>query len=296
MATRQTWLALTHADAASFRATAREPGDALRAFGWVQTADTGQIDWNTVARPGQGNTQAGYEIFRPADALWATAPFYLKVMPGSGATQNSFGWWFQLLSATNGAGAAVGNATVQLWTDLMPASGGSPDANGRHSFLSSGDTARFVMLSGYTAWGNASHRGLVNVERLKTATGADSNEGGYLYTAGGQTMTPRDAVLPLVGSVPTYNSGGVGCMMPTGNNSGMIGADVTIYPVRPFNRRELFPIRGLAAYFAAELPQVQAVVASIYGVAQTWFTGNITSGLSPARSGTNGYDVMIRWE
>lgn len=57
------------ADATRFREWGASIGNALTTLGWVKTADTGQIDWSTVAAPTAVNTIMGWEIFRMDDAL-----------------------------------------------------------------------------------------------------------------------------------------------------------------------------------------------------------------------------------
>lgn len=69
---------------ALFRAWGLAHSTALAAAGMVQTADTGQINWVTVLKPAAGVT-AGYEVWRFADAMQATAPIFVKISYGIGA-------------------------------------------------------------------------------------------------------------------------------------------------------------------------------------------------------------------
>ena len=75
--------------------------------GWIQTGDTGQINFTTAARPGAANTKVGYAVYRMDDSLQSTKPVYLKLAFGSGAAQNTPGVWFSLGSKTDGAGNFV---------------------------------------------------------------------------------------------------------------------------------------------------------------------------------------------
>lgn len=98
---------VAHANDANFRAWGLDYSDALTAVGLLKTADTGQIDWATVARPGT-NTAAGYEIRTFADALQSTAPVYIKFEYGTGASATRPQIWISIGSGSDGAGNLTG--------------------------------------------------------------------------------------------------------------------------------------------------------------------------------------------
>lgn len=89
---------------AAFRAWGSIVSAALATAGWVQTADTGQINWTTVTRAAN-NTAAGYEIWRLNDSLQSTAPIYLKVEYGTAAGATLPGMWTTAGTGSDGAGA-----------------------------------------------------------------------------------------------------------------------------------------------------------------------------------------------
>src|SRR4051812_25718504 len=92
------------ADDATFRTWAQGIHAQIVATGALtQTADTGQVNLTTATRP-LANAFAGYEIFAFNDALQATAPLYLKVEYGVGATQDRPSLRVSAGSSTNGAG------------------------------------------------------------------------------------------------------------------------------------------------------------------------------------------------
>lgn len=72
--------------------------------GWVQTADTGQINFATATRPTLVNEKRGYALYAMNDSLQATKPIILKLAFGSGAAANTPGVWFSIGTATDGAG------------------------------------------------------------------------------------------------------------------------------------------------------------------------------------------------
>jgi hypothetical protein len=102
-------------DDATFRACGSAIAAALEAVGCIKTADTGQIDWATVARP-LVNTMAGYEIRQlPAGTLQTANPILLKIGYGCGYSLSGIGFTFQIGHTTDGAGAFTG-AYSSLYT------------------------------------------------------------------------------------------------------------------------------------------------------------------------------------
>ena len=98
---------IDHSSDAGFRAWAQEFHALLLAAGWVNTADTGQVDLTTMLKPA-AITAAGYKIYYLNDSLHASAPCYLKWEPGSGGTSTAPQFHCTLGVATNGAGTLTG--------------------------------------------------------------------------------------------------------------------------------------------------------------------------------------------
>ena len=111
--TTQAWATrLRHDSDAEFRIWGLEFNAKLAAIGLIQTADTGQINWTTVVRPGTAATDAGFEIWAFPDALQATAPIYLKIAYGNVNGLNSPRVRIQVGTGTNGAGTLTGVTTA----------------------------------------------------------------------------------------------------------------------------------------------------------------------------------------
>lgn len=73
-------------EVANFRAWAKKISEGLAAVGMVKTADTGQINFETVEAPAV-NEYAGYEIWRFNDSEQSERPIYFKIQYGRGATE-----------------------------------------------------------------------------------------------------------------------------------------------------------------------------------------------------------------
>lgn len=94
---------IRHDSDAAFREWGLEFCTALTTVGLVQTADTGQIDWNTVARA-SANQDAGYAIFRFNDTAQSTNPIFLKFIFGTSGNSNGPRIYLRFGSGSDGSG------------------------------------------------------------------------------------------------------------------------------------------------------------------------------------------------
>lgn len=118
MATSFTNTPIAHTSDATFRVWGSELSGMLSSVGTAsgcltQTADTGQINWTTVTRPGS-LTAGGYEIWRLTDSLGVSAPVYLKVEYGTGSGTTTPMVWLTVGTGTNGAGTLTGSSTTRV--------------------------------------------------------------------------------------------------------------------------------------------------------------------------------------
>lgn len=108
-------------DQASWVASMKPISDMLRAAGdlgsgIVRVPTTNDINWATVTRPASGVAATGHDIFRFNDDLQATAPLFIKIQYGQGAT-NTPALFVTLGTAIDAAGAFTGvlvTATKQI--------------------------------------------------------------------------------------------------------------------------------------------------------------------------------------
>lgn len=98
---------LDHSGDAGFRAWGLEFSTQTGVVGLVQTADTGQINWTTVTRPGI-NTAGGYEIWRFADST-----LFLKIEYGTNASAASPAMWITVGTGSNGTGTLTGQLSTR---------------------------------------------------------------------------------------------------------------------------------------------------------------------------------------
>lgn len=99
--------AIEHTSDPTFRAWGLDLSTSLDTIGFTRSADTGQIDWTTVTRPGT-NTAGGYEIRYLNDSLHGTAPIYVKLEYGTGSNAAYPALWITVGTGSNGSGTITG--------------------------------------------------------------------------------------------------------------------------------------------------------------------------------------------
>lgn len=163
-ATPSNW---TNSSDANFRSWGSYIAARLLAVGLVKTSDTGQIDWTTVTAPASANVYQGYEIWRFADTLQATAPVYIKIEFGSSSAAANPAIRVQFGSGSNGSGTLTGNLSTQYISGCTAVAGAC-------SVVGSGSTNRFCMIGGFTT--AAGYGMFFGFERSKDAAGEDTSE------------------------------------------------------------------------------------------------------------------------
>ena len=194
----------TNSSDANFRAWVASMIAAIVAGGWVQTADTGQINTATVTAPAVVNTSQGYAIFRSNDAGGSLVDFYIKVEFGSGAVSALRpSVWITVGWATDGAGNLVSvtfpiSTRTQVPTALNP-SGSSVNINqaAGSGYICIGEFAG----SGENLW--------FSVERTRDSAGASQNQILIILLTGTWANTVTQA-LSRTNAFPTQTGVNIG--------------------------------------------------------------------------------------
>jgi hypothetical protein len=275
---------------ANFRAWAKFIADALLAFGWTRAADTGQIDWATVARPTAANTPQGFEVWRSGDAL---TQMFLKVEYGSGSNALHPGLWLTLGTGSNGSGTITGNVSTR---QQLTAGG---NTTGNVSLRFSGDASRFSALMA-SDFNNAQNSIAFCVERsyniVSSPTPALSDTDDYTVLGWVTSATKQAQVIPKVGtgSVPAARNFG---MLVGDDGITVRGVSPAYCSLYPFWGRPCNPLRGLAAYMNVEMTGQDDDTGDWYGVAINFFRAggtlnNIALSGTPATSSR----LAMRWD
>lgn len=168
---------------ANFKNWAFAISTALSSSGWLQTSDTGQVNWSTIASvPATGSFV--YEIWHPTDALQTgSTQYFLKVEYGAG-TGSPHGprVRFSIGTGTNGSGTLTGTLTAVF--DPLGASSTGQGALVAADCYFSGDIDRFSLMM-WRSFGSSvtvipQSTNLVfalGIERTKAVNGTNSTDG-----------------------------------------------------------------------------------------------------------------------
>jgi hypothetical protein len=243
---------------AIFRAWIGEIHAALIAFGWVQTSDTGQINFSTVTSPAAANTFQGYAIYRMNDSLQATAPVYMRIDFGSGSTTPTVGWKVQVaIGGTNGAGTLTGNVSnVQTYT-------ATNNSATNATMRTCGNSGRFSL-----SWGDTQDSmGYFAVERDQDSSGNDTALGlNFLFMT--NRTTANSQFLETAGGTGPVETKWYAMVSAQVSQSG--GGNVGVGPVRctlgPFRN----PMKSTALTARGDFVAATTNPVVIYGVTRTY--------------------------
>ena len=277
---------LTAGDA-PFRASALAVHDAIIACGWTQTADTGQINFATVTKPGATGTVAGYAIYKSSDALSATKPIYLKLEFGTGNSATQLGFWLQFGTSTTGAGVLTGQTSTRR--QMIPGAVGV----GLTSYFSGdgGRIAAAICVGGLTG----STTGMYfSVERSHADDGSYDGTGFYWWRASNASVTSQ--FIPFTGAIFAEDTR-TPAMMYQPVSTGVYGTDTGVYPQLPFLGKWLNPLTNFLSYYRADISAGSQIPVRLYGVDHNYITmgpgydTTITALASPAAA-----SMMMRYE
>lgn len=240
----------------------------LDSIGWVQTADTGQIDWGTVTKPAQG-TAAGYEIWRLDDALQATAPIFLKIEFGA---RSDGGWalWITIGTGSNGSGSLTGTT----WTSGEQYGDGD---SGSKTMYVSGDEGRIAALLP-----RGQHDGMMFIlERLRDETGEVAGDAVYCFIGAPGWSSPKAVVYPTSGYEARFNysNAKLYCLMNSGgNNSHSHDSKTGVFPLTPPYDWPGLGLLGVVCHYATDFSDLEEFTVERFGTDYTYKTmGNGTS-------------------
>jgi hypothetical protein len=243
---------------AVFRAWIGEIHAALIAYGWVQTSDTGQINFSTVTSPAAVTTFQGFAVYRMNDSLQATCPVYMRIDFGSGSTAAHVSWKVQVtIGGTNGAGTLTGNVSAPQTYQA------TNTAATNDTMRTCGSSSRFSLTWG----GTTDTYGAFGVERDQSTAGADTDLGVNFLSCTSRT-TPRSQFLETAGGTGVVDTFWYCLISAQASQSG--GGNVGVAPIRcqlgPFRN----PVKMFAFAAAADFVNGTTNPVVIYGVTRTY--------------------------
>jgi hypothetical protein len=273
---------------ADFRAWGSGIAAQIAAMGLVQTSDTGQINWTTVARPAV-STSAGYEMWRFADTLQATKPVFIRLDYGVTSVVDRPRIIARVATGTDGAGTLTG----QIGTALTLAPAGSKAAGALLPSLCSGSTSRLNLLTNVDL-ASSTFSMMICVERTKTSIGADTGDGivTFLYPASG---LHQFQAIPFSGAIPVAVAINSAISLASGAVSS-VGPNVALSPTIGALGKPCFA--SWAAYISADIPKLSPISVDHLGATRTLLPlGDVlTVGNAYVQGTSTGHSLAMLWE
>jgi hypothetical protein len=271
--TTQSWSTrIRHDSDVLFREWGLELNGKFSAAGLVNTADTGQIDWVTVVRAGT-NANAGYEIWRMADAMQGTAPVFFRIDYGTGGNTSSPRIQITVGTGTNGAGTITGTA-ISTARSLGAYTSSATSDTARQSYLCVVD-GFFGMhhKSGATTAGEGMYFFCRTVD-----TGGVASAIGGLSWWGAVTETAQAYRYAATAVTYTVKSGvaaiGV-CIVPMTPTNSLVGPDNQVYLCWTITPR-VAPLVGICGVFDTEVTAGNTFTATLVGGTSRTYIGLTT--------------------
>lgn len=289
----------SHTNDAEFRAWGSALSAALAAVGLTQTADSGQINWLTVSRPGT-NTAAGYEIWRFNDALQATAPIYIKVEYGTGGSTTRPQIWITVGTGTNGAGTITGQSSTRS-TCMRDSAIDSPNVTPYPTYVCYNATEGFLGVgikmgsAGVSTWG----AGFFAIARSVNQDDGDTNGNACVVYTGSSTTgvgAPTAQSIRFANVAATYSASTAFCIVPANQTTSLVGADNQAYlhfMVDP----QVLAVKQLCTIVANEVPLGNTFTATLIADPKTYISlgQNGPPGNSTGASSTT-WTIAMLWE
>jgi hypothetical protein len=286
MATATSNVVCDNSSLANFKSWAQFISNFFTTAGWTQTADSGQVNWGTIASV--PSSAYVYEIWKAADSQASTTPIYVKM--SYGFSTSSPRAEIQVGTGSDGSGNITGATTgVFQFTPNMTNQGGT-----LYPCYASGDAGeiRFMMWQS-----NATVEVVFGVERSKDSTGAKTTDYFTLLIASSPTAQYQQTILGALVSPREFNWITVGTTNAsvTENFNGTTAAN----PVFPLIGKLGNPMLGFCVATGADVAEGASVTVSIYGANHTYIAtknGSIASIGRLATSGSNFMAVLMRYE
>lgn len=252
----------------NFRAWINEIHNSLIAFGWLQTSDTGQINFSTVTRPTAASIYQGFAVYKMNDSLQSTCAVFMRIDFGTCGSADAPGIKIQVcIGSTNGAGTLTGN----LSSVMVTGSASLPANTSSFNCRTSGDTSSFRMHM----WSSsvADLGWTFAIERDRDTSGAATSLGvsfALTYLSGGTgSIAVSSQFLELAGGTGSIDVTRWYAMVSSASSQSG-GGNVGVAPVRtvlgPFRN----PMIGVLVYARTDFTAETTTPVTIYGVSHTY--------------------------
>lgn len=254
----QQFLLRDNATLANFKNWAQAISTAMASMGWVQTSDTGQVNWSTIVAVG-----TVYEIWAPADALQTgSTAFFLKIVYGNAGANNPQ-ISVSLAHSTDGAGNLQAPVVGPFVTNGSSGQGSTRVCECNFS----GDIDRLSI----NMWRDSTDGFediMFSIERTKDTAGVNSTDGVTIYINFPNNARQQQGTLTF--SPLLVFSFGALCRLSMGLADAAFNNNIPISPLFPVYGKFGNPNTGVALCPANDVAEGGIFTATLYGATRTY--------------------------
>lgn len=266
---------IDHSSDATFRLWGAEFDAKLTVLGLVQTADTGQINWVTVARPGT-STAAGYTVWRFADSS-----LYLKFEYGTGTASTIPQMWITVGTGSNGSGTLTGQTSTRaIWTAQTVIA----SAVATYTTYMSLTADAFAVCWKANGDGSLYPLGLLVVGKTVNGAGAATSTGFGVMRNSTNGGVPSFQSVRTASTAATFTDGVNFAIMPGNPTSSLVGSDLQAYQVWS-NVPNIQPWPWCNVYVDAEITKLNTFSVAMVGAVSHTYLAVSKMGTSPNING-----------
>lgn len=285
--TTQTYSSVVdHTTDAGFRAWGSQLSTNLATAGLVQTADTGQINWLTVTRPGT-NTAGGYEIWR-----FSNSSRYLKIEYGTGGTAAGPQMWVTVGSGSNGSGTLSGQLSTR--NTIGPGQAPTSTATSYPTYICV-VTDAFALCWKANGFGSgANPGGVVIVGNSVDADGVTDSVGFAVLRL--NSSAPNVQCVRTAATAATYTESAFFSLVP-GNVSSSLDASGSNQAYLVWaNLPTVKPFLYALTYVVAEVTELNTISLTPFGLTSHTYLALGSFGASGAANSNTAYQIAMIYE
>lgn len=247
--------------------------------GWLQSTDTGQVNWSTIASV-PGAAAYVYEVWKPGDGLTA---FFLKIEYGNVGTPAQPSIRLTISTSTNGAGTATGFIVGP--TNTAASAITVPSTTTQFECNFSGDSGRMCVMLWRNISGGNNCQQMFCIERSLNAAGSYTSAYVTLWTLG-QSGTVNASQRSLVFGVgaatnlPSNTASSVGGFavrlaqaVNNNTNSASFNGSIPFDTCAPLVGYFDFPCTAVGVGAFADFADGVTFTAILYGSTRTYMAG-----------------------
>jgi hypothetical protein len=270
------------------------------AAGWVQTTDTGQVNWSSLVLPGPNGYV--YEIFKSNDVLSSTFPIYVKFEyygPYNSSYYNGT-VYLTVGTGTNGAGTLTGSTGRMVPVATANVNSALAASNNLDDLMFYGSSgSNFSMLLWRTNSTGITQPVYFSVERSKDNNGNDTASYALVVAAGYGSTYQYTVWAPGIGYVYGSEPNGNWIILLSRNTTTGYGSNVGLSPIYPWVGKADNPGINTVQGWNGDFTEGAIAQLSLYGTTHSYFmtAGGGMQGIARQFLNTTGAAMIgMRWE